>query len=182
MEGSIDSDYAFKKGSNGFTHYFKIFDDKILRPILIYKYRGVENRPIFEIADVLEEYQRIETELRDGMVTVDDDNSTEVGRDVSIKSYSKSVSPMSSSFNRRLLRNRHKSVMSGGAKGGILEQYYNAKSKADDGVNLKSPKQADIRTFGTHLSNINASLVSPYVDAIPEEDPMTNRESIRGIE
>ena len=92
MQGSITSDYAFKKGRNGFTHYFKIFDDKILRPILIYKYRGVKNRPIFEIADVLEEYQRIETEMRDGPIDVDDSVKI-LTTDVSVKS-SNLMSPM----------------------------------------------------------------------------------------
>ena len=58
---------------------------------MIYKYNGVKNRPIFEIADVLEEYQRIETEIREGTVTVDDDKS-EIPTMISTKS----LSPLSS--------------------------------------------------------------------------------------
>ena len=69
--------------------------------------------------------------------------------------------------------------MISGAKGGILEQYYNAKLKVDDGANLKSPKQP-LRAFNAAL---NSSLFgSTMVEVIPEEDPLTNRESIRGIQ
>ena len=53
------------ENKNGCMSKFNYFDDKYIRPFLVYKYHKVKLRPEFELKDVLEEYQLIEEELNE---------------------------------------------------------------------------------------------------------------------
>ena len=41
----------------GCMNKFSYFDDKYIRPFLVYKYDKVKRRPEFELQDVLQEYK-----------------------------------------------------------------------------------------------------------------------------
>ena len=55
---------------------FNRFDDRYIRPFLVYKYHKVKFRPEFELKDVLDEYQQIEDELNE----LDDDDDVQIDR------------------------------------------------------------------------------------------------------
>lgn len=61
MESVADEDQTINTKSC--LYRFNYFDDKYVRPFLVYKYDKVKQRPEFEVKDVLEEYKQIEEEL-----------------------------------------------------------------------------------------------------------------------
>ena len=58
FESDDSGDYHRKKGCR---YFFKFLDNKILRPIFIYKYhQNVENEPHINFGDMLEEYKNLQ--------------------------------------------------------------------------------------------------------------------------
>lgn len=85
FDGNRDHSASFKTHYNEFLHpnvedadenrvtgcmsCWDRFDDKYIRPCLVYKYDRLKYRPEFEIEDVLNEYKIIEEELNDDTAT-----------------------------------------------------------------------------------------------------------------
>lgn len=68
----FDDNSQFNSKKKGCLYFFKELDNKIMRPVFIYKYHQlVEKQPYYTFGDMLDEYKKIQEELAEAEDNID---------------------------------------------------------------------------------------------------------------